>query len=350
MHQPSVLPQGKSPKSGVEARICILTPYDKGRHPAWLEGVDVFQPMADDYVRDRGRKVSSWYRVRRQLYWVWRLFCVSRNYDAVLLGSDRVGLLFAAIHKFLRRRRVHVIFIDFLVNVSPDLRHRRLKRLLYRWAVEGATRVLVQRCCEVQLYSEILNVPAQKFVFVPYHATIYDTAFECADRGYIFSGGDGHRDYPLLLEAVRGLSFPVIIAALQRDHFRGQQIPPNVHIRSATEAEYIQLMAGARVVVVPLKSMPQHVGGEQTYANALAMGKPVIVTDLDADDYIDNGVNGVLTAPGDMHELRRAIAELMTNPGLAREIGNSAKRASLLVRPERFFDDVFRVCGEAVGH
>ena len=66
----------------------------------------------------------------------------------------------------------------------------------------------------------------------------------------------------------RGLPYRVVIACLRRDHFRGLEIPGNVEICKVFEAEFIQLMAGGSLNVVPLKWLAQHVGGEKIYLNA----------------------------------------------------------------------------------
>lgn len=186
-------------------------------------------------------------------------------------------------------------------------------------------------------------------MFVPYHSTLFDTPYTVRDGDYIFAGGDSDRDYPLLIEAIRGLPYRVVITCLRRDHFEKVEIPANVEIRTVPQDEFIQLMAGARLNVVPLKSRPQHVGGEQTYANAMSMGKPTIVTDLYASDYIQNGVTGILTPSGDACALRRAIQDVMEKPELARLMGLRAKETSKAFAPETFFEEVFRISEECMG-
>jgi len=115
-------------------------------------------------------------------------------------------------------------------------------------------------------------------------------------------------------------------------------------VASATEQQYMHLMARASLVVVPVQWKPQHMGGEQTYANAMTMGKPTIVTDLAADDYIQSQVTGLLTPSGDAAALRAAIIQIMEDRDLARAMGAKAKEAAAQLRPERFFADVLRAC------
>lgn len=327
----------------------ILTPYNKNNHPAWLEIVEVFSPLADHVARNWKKRLSLPRRIRNDLIWSWRLFRISKRYDVVLTGSDRVGLLLGILQYGLRRNRVPHIFLDFLINVSGGSLEKAARRIFYRRSLKGASCAIVQRACEVQAYCIALGLPASKFRFIPYHSTIFGAQIATGDNNYVFAGGDSDRDYCVLINAARELPYKVIIAALRRDHFAGLSIPQNVEIVTASPAGFLELLAHATVVVVPLKNLPQHIGGEQTYLNAMSIGKPVIVTDMDACDYIENGKTGVLTPAGDAARLARAITILMENAPLAQDIGAHAKESSVKFTPENFFNAVFLLCKEYVG-
>lgn len=324
----------------------ILSYYEKSGHPLWLENVEICRDLAGATVRTWRNRSRPMERLRRDVLSAWHLFRLSKQYDVVLTGSDRAGLFFGIAQRVFRRRRVPQIFLDFLVYFSGDGFKQAIRRRLCRLAADGSSCTIVQRTCEVRAFSRALGVPASKFRFIPYHATIYDTRVEVRNDGYIFAGGDAHRDYPLLIEAVRGLPYRVIIAALRRDHFADVPIPLNVEIVTVPEAKFLDLLAGASVVIVPLKRNATHVGGEQTYVNAMTMGKATIVTDLDAGDYIENGKTGILTPAGDIAALRQAIRNVMEDRDIARSLGESAKEASAKFAPERFFEAVFRLCEE----
>jgi glycosyltransferase involved in cell wall biosynthesis len=330
-------------------RIRILTAYSKGDHPAWTSRVKIPPELQKDSRENFGKNFSLAQKLVHDWTWAWWMFRASRDYDVVYTGSDWVGLLFAIGQRLMRRKRVPHIFIDFLVTVGYAPGKTNIRRLLYRLAVQGCCRVMVQRSCEVESYARALNLPEEKFTFALYHATIYNTPYTVTNGGYVFAGGDSDRDYALFLEAVRGLPYRVIIASMKADSFRFFDIPKNVEIRKASEAEFIQLMAGASVNVVPLKALPQHVGGEQTYANAMTMGKPTIVTDMYASDYIQNGITGILTAAGDAKALQQAIKELMDNPESAHRMGARAKEAARALTPEKFFEAVFDISEECAG-
>ena len=75
-------------------------------------------------------------------------------------------------------------------------------------------------------------------------------------------------------------------------------------------------------------------GGSKLNANAMAMGKATIVTDINASDYIANEITGILTPAGDVEALRQAIQKLMENAKVAHEMGALAKEASKALAPE----------------
>jgi len=102
-----------------------------------------------------------------------------------------------------------------------------------------------------------------------------------------------------------------------------------VRIVAATHEEFRQLIAKASIVVLPMQADELHAGGQQTFLNAMFMGKPVVVTDPEGGrDYIRDGIAGRLVPYGDKEQLRSAICELMTDSHLRKSIGEAARRSA----------------------
>jgi len=60
---------------------------------------------------------------------------------------------------------------------------------------------------------------------------------------------------------------------------------------------------------------------------AMACSKPVISTTVDqVDELVQDRVNGLLIQPGDIHALVNAIENLITNPELCEQLGNSGRK------------------------
>jgi glycosyltransferase involved in cell wall biosynthesis len=327
----------------------ILTTYSKRNHPAWVRRVELMADFDAEVARTWNRPLSSASQIKRDVLWAWRLFRRSKHYEVVVAGSDRMSRIFSTLQLFFRRRRVPHLYIDWLCNPSGGHLKRRLQRIHLRWAILGASRAIVQGKDEIAAHARELGVSPSKFVFLPYHSTLYDFGYEVKAGDYIFAGGDGNRDYRTMIEAVRGLPYRVVIAALSREHFHGIQIPGNVEIFALSQTDFYQTMAGAALVVVPMLPALLHPGGQQTWINAMTMGKPVIVAeDRSARDYIVHKSTGWLTEPGNVSALREAICLLMENRDLARSLGSKAKEAATQFSPERFFEAVFRVAAECV--
>jgi glycosyltransferase involved in cell wall biosynthesis len=311
--------------------------------------VELMEDFDAEVGRTWNKPLSFAYQVRRDVVWAWRLFWRSRHYDAVVMGSNRMSRLFAIAQFFLRRKRVPHVYIDWYCNPHGSALKRWLYRQELRWAILGANRALVQGKKEISAYAEELSVPASRFVFLPYHCTLYDFPYEVNEGDYIFAGGDSNRDYPTMIEAVRGLPYPVVIAALSRDHFRGIEVPDNVDIVTLSQGDFFRKMAGAALVVVPMLPRLLHPGGQQTWINAMTMGKPVIVAEARAaSDYIVHASTGWLVKPGDPAALREAVCLMMEDRSLARAIGKRAKEAAGQFSPEQFFSGVFLVVEECI--
>jgi glycosyltransferase involved in cell wall biosynthesis len=151
-----------------------------------------------------------------------------------------------------------------------------------------------------------------------------------------------------LIEAVRELPYSVVIAALFRNHFESLRIPPNVRVVTLGADEFLETMAKAAVVVVPMRCGLLHPGGQQTWLNAMTMGKPVIVgEDRSACDYIEHGRDGWLVPPEDPIQLRNAICTLMGNRPLARGLGECAKRRAASYSLDQFVKRILALAVEA---
>ena len=81
------------------------------------------------------------------------------------------------------------------------------------------------------------------------------------------------------------------------------------------------------VCVVALRPN-RHCSGITTVLEAMACGRPVIVTDTPGmRDYVRHGRDGLLVPPGDVRALAAEILRVLTDPGLAAELGQAARAA-----------------------
>ncbi len=331
------------------ARLRILTTHRKQDHPAWRDRV-VLLPGWDQYVAATWRKSSAFIYLTDTV-WALRLFNDSRRFDAVVTGSERASLGFALLQAFLRREKVPHVIIDCLWRTPNGPLRRYVVRFLLRRITHSVSRIVVHATRQIEMYARDLGLPKEKFSLVPCHTTLYGAEYPVSDGDYVFSGGDSKRDYRTLIEAARGLTCRVIIAAFSKAHFEGMDIPDNVEILSGGMSfeDFYRLAAGAAVVAVPLQPGLPYPGGQQVYLNAMAIGKPVVVADdCGADEYIANGVTGLVVPAGDAATLREAINTLVVDRDLATSLARNASATAAAFAPDVFIRRVLEIVEDCV--
>ena len=204
---------------------------------------------------------------------------------------------------------------------------------------------------EIQYYSDWLGLPESRFRFVPLQkGDIPD--FGKSDRPpYVLSMGSANRDYATLSRAVQPLDLPVIVVAKESElsHFAG--IPNVTPMHGLTEEECLELLAFARINVVPLKDT-QTASGQVSFINGMRMGVATIATDcVGSVDYIEDGRTGLLVPPNDAEAMREAILKLWHQDRAREEIANNAKthaknHFSDEAAARHLFEAIDDVCGK----
>lgn len=158
------------------------------------------------------------------------------------------------------------------------------------------------------------------------------TRVEATPRGrpMICSAGQELRDYPTLVEAVRGLDVDVVLAAAspwsrRADTTSGVDLPDNVSVARLDLHALRQLYADAAFVVVPLVENDFQ-AGITTILEAMAIGRAVICTRTEGQtDTVTEGVTGLYVPVGDVAALRRAIERLLAEPHEANRLSAAAR-------------------------
>lgn len=139
------------------------------------------------------------------------------------------------------------------------------------------------------------------------------------------------RDYPTLMDAVRGLPVQVVIAAAspwskQADGTADRSVPPNVRVAKFTQFELRQLYADAALVVMPLFDVTFQ-AGVTAILEAMAMERAVICSRTPGQtDVIVEGETGVYVPPGDAPALRAAIVRLLADADETARLGRAGRR------------------------
>jgi glycosyltransferase involved in cell wall biosynthesis len=195
-----------------------------------------------------------------------------------------------------RRRRASIALAGDMWQPNTGLRSL-LEQAIIRLADRSIARYFVFSSEEITLFPRMWGIDASKMRHLPYFASL--TPEELAEpeppQGHhVFAGGNANRNYRPLVEAARRLPDVEFVLATRRlDQVVNP--PPNVRAGPITHAEFVRLMRSAAVVVVPIRSDLQRASGQQTYLNAMLLGKPVIVSQVfGLDDHVRNGVDALV--------------------------------------------------------
>lgn len=261
----------------------------------------------------------------------WACFRRRGRYQAILTDGEQVGLPLATMLKTAGPRRPCHVMIAHVLSVP--------KKMLFfdRLGVQRQIdRILVYATWQEQFARERWNLPSEQVVWTPF---MVDTRFFAPEQvqpqpttmPQICAVGLERRDYPTLLQAVRGLDARVVIAAAspwakQPDTTEGQAIPPNVTVRRFSQDALRQLYADSQVLIMPLFNVDFQ-AGVTAMLEAMAMGRPVICSRTPGQtDIVIENKNGLYVPPGDARALRQAIEHLLAHPAIAARMGRAARQ------------------------
>jgi glycosyltransferase involved in cell wall biosynthesis len=145
-------------------------------------------------------------------------------------------------------------------------------------------------------------------------------------RGPVIAVGDDvARDFETFRLAVAPLPVPAIAKTrmIREDLAKYRNV--RVISQRLSRAAYRDLLASASVVVVPLHSA-MHASGISTLLEAMALGKPIVVSDSPGiRDYIVNETNCLVVACNDSAALRAAITRLIEDQEFRTRLGKNAR-------------------------
>lgn len=249
------------------------------------------------------------------------------HYDCIFSNGENVSIPLALLMGRTNRRPGHILIGHRLSTPK--------KRPLLKALHAQMDAIFLYSSVQLRFAEEELGIPKSKLHLIPFHA---DHRFyrpyprsTVAHRAMICSAGLEWRDYPTLIEAVRGLDVEVRLAAASpwskhKNETENRVLPNNVSARRYDYAELRLLYAGARFVVAPLYENDFQ-AGITTILEAMAMGKAVIATRTTGQvDAIRHEFNGLYVPVADAETLRSTIVRLLDQPEAAERLGRQARQ------------------------
>lgn len=168
----------------------------------------------------------------------------------------------------------------------------------------------------------------------------YSTPNVSKEGAFIMSSGHSGRDFDIVIRASRKINFPFRIYCRPGSYPKSALIPKNVEIFSGTFPfeKICKDYANASIILIPLSPNPQGTVGFSSLLEAMAMGKPVIMTsneNIDVDLQTEN--MGIVVAENDVDAWVDAMSSLLNNHVLLKEMGAN----SLRLGTEKFNVNIF---------
>lgn len=253
----------------------------------------------------------------------------SRNVDAIFTNGENVAIPLALLLKIVRRRPGHITIGHRLSTGKKALFFRLLR------TDRQIDTIFVYARTQLEHARDRLRIPEDKLSLIAFHA---DTRFYrplegvAVDENQVCAAGLEWRDYPTLIDAVaQAPELKVRLAAASpwskhADETARRPLPPNVAARRYEYHELRELYAQSAIVAVPLYENDFQ-AGITTLLEAMAMGKPVVVTRTTGQqDVVTDGENGLMVDPGDIKGWSEAIERLRGSAELRERLGRAAQR------------------------
>lgn len=271
--------------------------------------------------------------IRRKSFNLFNLFFVFkiRKYDIVFL-SGSLSLVFLA-KIILKFSKPKIIFFNTYFTNLLERNRSGLKARMIRKTIASLDAII----CPSKAQKEFLikeEFDGQKIYFIPTGVDVdFINSFPAINyegEKFILSvGKDMGRDYKTLIEAVRHIDIKVKIVAFSRNVV-GLDLPTNVSVQALPFIELLSLYRNCEFVVIPTKKQENIDGsdcsGHLVLLDAMAADKAIIASYRDTlNEYITNGIEGLIVEPENPEKLKEAIQKLLSNPQMALDMGRRAR-------------------------
>jgi hypothetical protein len=225
---------------------------------------------------------------------------------------------------------------------------RRAFRAAVRLIDSPTVHYCVESTDELESFPATWGVDPARVHFTPFCYWVDDTQPVTAN-GSVFAGGDSLRDYRALLAAAPSIDAKVVIGT----HLPLTSVPANVEAGPLPSSTFDAEFRAASVVVVPLVASSVRTAGQQTYLSAMALGKPLVVTDSPGvRDYVRDRETGLIVPPDDAAELAAAVRWLL-DPANAADVERMTRRAREVARStysrDAYFGRLFALVNDVIG-
>jgi glycosyltransferase involved in cell wall biosynthesis len=305
-------------RAGLPVRHDLEPEFEPDRRARVVAGVlDRGVRLVGGYSGDFPRVVSSLGELNRA--------------DVVFSTVDTVGIPLALLGRVGRVRPPVVYAAIGLPERLERLRGFAARRL-FAEAFRRLHTIVAYGWGEVDELGTWLGDGGPRVEFVPFGVDTDHFSPDASaqpDDDVVSIGADPRRDFNLLVDLARRLPERTFRVVASADNARTLgQTPPNVKVDVDVPFGHIrERLLRARVVALPVRENT-YSGATTTLLQAMACGKPVVVTRTAAiarGYHLEDAANCRLVAPGDLPALEQAVTGVLDDPALAAGLGSNAR-------------------------
>jgi glycosyltransferase involved in cell wall biosynthesis len=306
-----------------------VAPWFINENPEWIpKYIELighkFIYVPANYEHDRSRNYTSlnqWIDYLKHGVRAWFKKAPWDNDVGYITAFPQLPIILGLIKKIIKSER-HII--AWMFNLGQT--YGGIKGKLARYSLRNVNYFIVHSRAEIYSYSQWLDIPKERFIFVPLAIKIRTVTYsENFDAPFVFAMGSANRDYRLLFAAVEKLGYRTIVVASEHAT-AGLRRPANVSIlKNLSLEECHRLCQQAKVNVIPVDNSVT-ASGQVTLLETMMYGKALVATRCAGTvDYIEDGKTALLVDGKDLTALGDAIEDLWNSPEKRRQLGVASK-------------------------
>ena len=289
---------------------------------------------------DSGRVVEHTYMSLNSYRAAWKMHLASLRQDALVVYQPNKQICLVCLLRHLTPlRKPKLIVVDIVLKPARSRQEEyacRLKSLLFK-----QVDLFLQHVKDTRPISKHYGVPEDRIAYTPWKVNSIEDIekMQPTEGDHIFTGGRSWRDYKTFCEAMALVDYPAVILTPDEEEnlCHGTElaeidVPQNVKFvrDNGTSDSWVKHMAGSRMVVLPICRETVSAAGVGAYLVAMALNKPVIITECPATkDIITDGDQAAIVPPSDPVALSRAMERVWTDEAYRRKLQRRGREYAL---------------------
>ena len=251
-------------------------------------------------------------------------FAVRRLGPDIVFSHGPWASLYTAIMLAGQRTKVRHVAMSFNFTDLPS----GILLWVMRRYFKTIERFVVFSQMERVLYSELFNIPVDRFDFIHWgvRPPIVDPLPVNYDQPYFVALGGEARDYDTLIEAAHRRPDDRFVLIARPHSVEEIEMPSNVTLRvNVPFHEAWSTVWHAHASLIPLRNA-QTPNGHVTLVGSMLLGKAIVITDSSGvQDYVTSNQSALLVPAGSPNDFANAIAQLTDDPHLGSRLGQNAR-------------------------